>query len=67
MKDVLFALLAVVFAAVAAYFFYTFQASEEAGTLYMVLGGLFVVLTVVCGVLFMSKRVNKSEDIHITE
>lgn len=68
MKDILFALLAVIFAIIAAFFFYTFQAAETEGEiLYMVLGGLFVILTVICGVLFLSKRVNKSEDIHITE
>jgi multidrug transporter EmrE-like cation transporter len=67
MKDVLFAVLALVFAIAAAFFFYSFQSNEQAGTVYMVLGALFLVLTVVCGVMFLSKRVNKSEDIHITE
>lgn len=67
MKDVLFALLAVVFAIVAAYFFYTFQTTENSSVMNMVLGVVFVVLTAACGVLFLSKRVNKAEDIHITE
>lgn len=68
MKDVLFAILALVFAIAAAFFFYTFQSQgEESNVMYMILGAVFVILTVICGVLFMSKRVNKSEDIHITE
>ncbi len=67
MKDMLFALLAAVFAIVAIYFFYQFQSYEEAGTLYMVAGAISIILAVICGVLFMSKRVNKTEDIHITE
>ncbi len=67
MKDILFAILAAVFAALAAFFFYSFQIQEDEGLMNMILGGLFIVLAVVCGVLFMTKKVNKSEDIHITE
>ncbi len=67
MKDVLFALLALVFAIIAAFFFYTFQTTENSSIMYMILGVVFVVLTAICGVLFLSKRVNKAEDIHITE
>jgi CDP-diglyceride synthetase len=66
MKDVLFALLALVFAIVAAFFFYRMRA-EDAGIINMVLAIVFLVLTAICGVLFLSKRVNKGEDIHITE
>lgn len=67
MKDTLFALLALVFAIAAAFFFYTFQSTENSNVINMILGLVFVVLTVICGVLFLSKRVNKGEDIHITE
>jgi drug/metabolite transporter (DMT)-like permease len=66
MKDIMFALLALVFAAVAAFFFYNMR-GEDAGVINMVLGVVFLILTAVCGVLFLSKRVNKAEDIHITE
>jgi uncharacterized protein YxeA len=67
MKDTLFALLALVFAIAAAFFFYTFQSTENSNVINMILGLVFVVLTVICGALFLSKRVNKGEDIHITE
>ncbi len=68
MKDTLFALLGLVFAVAAIFSFYTFQtAGEEADTLYMILGAVFALLAVVCGVMFMTNKVNKSEDIHITE
>ncbi|MEZ5308310.1 MAG: hypothetical protein R2684_14285 [Pyrinomonadaceae bacterium] len=63
----LFGLLAVICAALAAFMFYTIRNSDEANMLYVVLGGLFVLLTVVFGVMFMTKRVNKTEDIHVTE
>lgn len=67
MKDILFAILAAVFAALAAFFFYSFQIQENESVMNMILGGLFIALAVICGVLFMSKKVNKTEDIHITE
>lgn len=68
MKDSLFAVLGVVFAIGAIAFFYIFQSQgEESSMLFMILGAVFVLLTVVCGVMFMSKRVNKAEEIHITE
>lgn len=67
MKDMLFALLAAVFAIVAIYFFYAFQSSEDAETSHLVIGAISIILAVIFGVLFMSKRVNKTEDIHITE
>ena len=66
MKDTLFAILALVFAVAAGYFFYAMRAAD-AGAINMVLGIVFVLLTVACGVMFMTKRVNKAEDIHITE
>ena len=51
----------------AGFCFYTFQTRADAGTLYMVGGIVFAVLTVIFGVMFLSGRVNKTEDIHITE
>ena len=49
----------------AVFCFYEFQ--HDAGTMYMVGGIVFAVLMAVFGVIFLSGRVNKSEDIHITE
>ncbi len=66
MKDTMFALLALVFAIATAFFFYSMRAAD-ASVMYMVLGVVFLILTVACGVMFMTKRVNKAEDIHITE
>ena len=66
----LYALLALVSAVIAAGSFYFFQSNKDpnnSGTLYLVVGAVFVLLTVVFGVIFMSGRVNKTEDIHITE
>ena len=40
---------------------------SSAQTMYIVLTFLFLIATVVLGALFLSGRVNKNEDIHITE
>lgn len=61
----LYALLALVSALIAAGSFYFFQ--RDGNTLLLVVAIVFVLLTVVCGVVFMSGRINKTEDIHITE
>ena len=60
------ALLALVSLVVAAGSFWYFQA-KDGGTLFLVLGIVFGILFLVFGVLFMSGRVNKTDDIHITE
>jgi hypothetical protein len=51
----------------AGFCFYRFQSATEGGTPYMIGGVVLALLTVVFGVMFMSGRVNKTEDIHITE
>ena len=66
MKDMLYAVLALITALIAAFFFYSYVKSEEY-TLYIVIAILAVILTIVFGGLFLSGRVNKTEDIHITE
>jgi len=63
--NLLFGLLAVVCAAIAAYVFYSIR--EDTGTMTIVMGGIFVLLTIIFGAMFLTKRVNKTEDIHITE
>ncbi len=63
----IYALLALVSAIVAAVSLYTFQTNKESGTLMLVVGAISVLLTVVFGIVFMSGRINKTEDIHITE
>ena len=66
MKDMLFAVLALITALIAAFFFYSYVKSDEY-TLYIVIAIISVILTIVFGGLFLSGRVNKSDDIHITE
>jgi hypothetical protein len=65
-KDMLFAVLAFVSLVIAAGSFY-FYISYGGQTMYIVAAILFLVLTVVLGGLFLSGRVNKDEEIHITE
>lgn len=50
----------------AGFCFYKFQAAAG-GTPYMIGGIVLAILMVVFGVMFLSGRVNKTEDIHITE
>ncbi|MBK8304086.1 MAG: hypothetical protein WBB81_07775 [Pyrinomonadaceae bacterium] len=66
MKDMLFALLALVSAILAAFSFYKYV-SGTGETMYIAGAIIFVILTVVLGGLFLSGRVNKNEEIHITE
>jgi hypothetical protein len=60
-------LLAVVSLVIAAFCFYMFQTTREGGTMYVVGAVVFALAMVIFGVMFLSGRVNKSEDIHITE
>ena len=62
----MYALLALVSLLVAAGSFYYFQV-KEGGTLFLILGAVFAVLTAIFGVIFLSSRINKTDDIHITE
>lgn len=59
------ALLALVSLLVAVGSFYFFQ--HNGNTLLLVVGILFAILTAVFGVIFLSGRINKTDDIHITE
>jgi len=63
--NMLFGLLAVVCALIAGYMIYSIR--EDTSTISFAVSGLFVILTIVFGVMFLTKRVNKTEDIHITE
>jgi len=60
-------LVTVVCLVIAAFSFYKFQTTPDANTMYMVGGIVFAILAVVFGIMFLSGRVNKTEDIHITE
>ena len=66
MKDMLYAVIALVSAVAAAFSFYKYTSSND--------NKVFLVVAIVCGLatvalggLFLSGRVNKKEEIHITE
>jgi hypothetical protein len=65
-KDMLYAVLALVSAVIAAFTFYKYTASDD-NKLFLVVAIVFILATIVLGGLFLSGRVNKDEDIHITE
>ena len=68
MKDSLFAILALVSAAVAAFFFYRLQTSgNEGSSMNLILGIVFALAAVGLGAFYMFNKVNRHEDIHITE
>lgn len=69
MKDLLYAGLGLLSAAVAAYFMWSYlsQKASEASSTPFILFAIFGVLALVFGALFLSGRVNKQEEIHITE
>jgi hypothetical protein len=60
-------LIALVCLLAAGFCFWKFQATPDASSMFMIGGIVFAVLMAVFGVMFLSGRVNKSEDIHITE
>ena len=62
----MYALLALVSLLIAAGSFYYFQ-MNDGGMLFLVVGIVFAILTAVFGVIFLSTRLNKTDDIHITE
>ena len=64
-KDMLYAVLALV-SAVGAVFSWL-QYTKSANNLFLVVFGVLVIGTIALGALFLSGRVNKGEDIHITE
>jgi hypothetical protein len=65
-KDMLYAVLALVSAIIAAFSFYKYT-SGPGETMYIVAAIVFLLATIVLGGLFLSGRINKNEDIHITE
>ena len=67
MKDMLYAVLALITAILAAGSFYAYTSGGGANTLYIIAAIVLIILTVILGGLFLSGRVNKKEDIHITE
>ncbi|MEZ5346019.1 MAG: hypothetical protein R2681_10740 [Pyrinomonadaceae bacterium] len=69
MKDMLYAVLALVSVIAAGFFFYTYVSQGEAETSKLPFFGAIActLIALILGALFLSGRVNKTEDIHITE
>ncbi len=67
MKDLLYAGLALVSAVIAAYCFVSFRGVSDNKTMFIVVAIVFTLLALVFGAMFLMGRVNKNEDIHITE
>lgn len=70
MKDMLYAILALVSIIVAGIFFYRYVSpgdAESANMLNFVIAIVFTLVALILGGLFLSGRVNKTEEIHITE
>ena len=63
----MYALLALVSALITAGSFYFYVNRSDGNILYFILAIVFLVLTLIFGGLFLSSRVNRTEDIHITE
>lgn len=67
MKGSLNALLALVAAVIGAFSLYYYIERSDDQKLYLVLGIVFILAAIALGGLFLSGRVNREEDIHITE
>ena len=67
MKGMLSGLLSLVSLIIAGWCFYKYGQTQPANTMFMIGAVVFALLMVVFGVMFLSGRVNKTEDIHITE
>jgi len=59
-------ILAVISAIIAAFSFYKYTQSAD-NKLYLILSIVFLVAFLGLGAMFLSSKVNKTEDIHITE
>lgn len=69
MKDAIYVILALIAAAVAAYFMYDYVSTptREQQTTDLVISVVCILIAIVFGGLFLAGRVNKEEEIHITK
>ena len=67
MRNLLYAVLALISVVIAGYFLYSFQNDRADNTSSLIIGIIFALAAVVFGGLFMFGRVNQHEEIHITE
>ncbi len=66
-KGMLGGLLALICGILAGFCFWKYGATTPPNTLYIIGTVVFGILFAVFGIMFLSGRVNKTEDIHITE
>jgi multisubunit Na+/H+ antiporter MnhG subunit len=66
-KDLLYAILALISAVIAVFSFLSYQKNGNVSSMMLIVAILFLLLTVGFGAMFLSGRVNKNDDIHITE
>ncbi len=67
MKDLLYAALALVSAIIAVFAFMSYKGNGGTNTMLVVVAVIFLLLTLGFGAMFLAGRVNRTEDIHITE
>ena len=71
MKDLLYAVVGLIAAGVAVWQIYTFvnqgAKSDSADYSHIIIGAVCAIIALICGGLFLSNRVNRQEEIHITE
>ncbi len=63
----LYAVLALVSAVVAVFSFMSYKSNGNVSSMILVVAVLFLLLTLGFGAMFLAGRVNRTEDIHITE
>lgn len=70
-KDLLYAIVGLIAAGVAAWQIWLFvnqgARSGEANYNHIIIGVICAIIALICGGLFLSNRVNRQEEIHITE
>lgn len=71
MKDLLYAVIGLIAAGVAVWQIWAFVnqgvRSTDADYSHLIIGVICAVVALICGGLFLSNRVNRQEEIHITE
>lgn len=71
MKDLLYAVVGLIAAIVAVWQIWVFvtqrASSETANYSHLIFGAVCAIIALACGGLFLSNRVNRTEEIHITE
>lgn len=67
MKNMLYAVLALVSAVVAVFSFMSYKSNGNVSSMMLIVAVLFLLMTLGFGAMFLAGRVNRTEDIHITE